>query len=198
MTAGADELLAQQSRDLRAAVLALRSPETAKRAPAPRSSVYGRAAAAVPRDVGERSTRGRLEGRFRTVETSALLPGTSLVLLVVADAGPLAPALRTSLQALVRGGSTVVALGRDVPRDVADPTRPVTVPLRSDDDLAQEWGLVVCGPARRTAFLARTSGDGQWDWLLTQDSVAVHRAASALLERVPFLRLRVPELTAGR
>lgn len=180
---------------LRAAVQALRSPQAAKRAPAPTSSVYERAARAVPADVGDPSTRDRLERRARLVEGTATLPGTSLVLAVLPDAGPLPPAMRASLQSVVRRGAVVVALGRDVPRDVpAGRQRPLTVPLRPDDDLAREWALVVTGPARRTAFLARVRPDGVWDWLVTEDAVAVHRAASALLERVTFLRLRVPEL----
>ena len=41
---------------LRQAVLALRAPQAAKRAPAPTSSVFGRALAAVPGDVVRLST----------------------------------------------------------------------------------------------------------------------------------------------
>jgi hypothetical protein len=70
------------SEQLRAAVLALRAPQAAKRAPAPRSSVYGRAAAAVPADVRQAAPAAVLEARLRTVETSALLPGTRLALVV--------------------------------------------------------------------------------------------------------------------
>ena len=35
------------------------------------------------------------------------------------------------------------------------------VPLRADDSLAGEWGLIACGPARRVAFLARSEPDTQ-------------------------------------
>ena len=57
--------------------------------------------------------------------------------------------------------------------------------------------MVACGPHRRIAFLARQRDDDVWDWLITRDPVAVHRAATALLERVPFLRLRVPPLASA-
>ena len=36
----------------------------------------------------------------------------------------------------------------------------------------------------------------QWRWLVTRDAVAVQRAGTAILERVPFLRLRVPVLAS--
>jgi hypothetical protein len=180
---------------LRAAVQALRSPQVAPRAPAPRSSVFGRAAAAVPDDTHPAADRSVLRARLRSVETSALVPGTSLALLVVPSALAVAELSASYLQ-LARAGATVVVLGPGLPRDVADPTRPLTVPLRKDDALSEEWGLLACGPVRRVAFLARReSGEsGSWRWLVTQDSVAVQRAGTAILERVPFLRLRVPAL----
>lgn len=178
---------------LRAAVQALRAPQAAKRAPAPLSSVYGRAAAAVPDDVHPPAHRSVLEARLRSVETSALLPGTSLALLV-APSLAVAAELAASCTQLVKGGATVVVLGPDLPRSVSDRTRPLTVPLRADDSLAAEWGLLACGPVRRVAFLARREDDEGWRWLVTRDPVAVQRAATAILERVPFLRLRVPVL----
>ncbi|MEX2290202.1 MAG: hypothetical protein WD794_07745 [Mycobacteriales bacterium] len=190
--AGADPALR-----LRAAVQALRAPEAAKRAPAPRSSVFGRAAAAVPADTHPPADRSVLQARIRTVETSALLPGTTLALLVVPNA-LVAADLAASCAQLVRGGATVVVLGPDLPRAVTDRRRPLTVPLRSDDSLSQEWGLLACGPARRVAFLARRE-EGEhdlWRWLVTRDSVAVNRSGTAILDRVPFLRLRVPTLTS--
>ena len=184
---------------LRAAVLALRAPQTAKRAPAPRSSVYGRAAAAVPADVRQPASGGVLEARLRTVETAALLPGTSLALVVSPRRGALPRDPERSCELLARAGATVVALGSELPRRVADRSRPLTVPLRRDDSLADEWAVVACGPHRRVAFLARRREDGEdvWDWLVTRDPVAVHRAGTALLERVPFLRLRVPALAGS-
>lgn len=122
---------AHETQQLRAALLALRAPQGEQRRPAPRSSVYGRVAAAVP----------------------------------------------------------------GMARQVSDAGQPLTLPLRPDDALAEEWALVVCGPQRRLAFLARRRPTGEvWDWLVTQDAVAVQRAATALLERVPFLDLRVPTL----
>jgi len=88
----------------------------------------------------------------------------------------------------------VVALGPDLPRDVpADRSRPLTLPLRKDDALATEWALLALGPQKRVAFLAQRAVDG-WDWMITRDRVAVHRAGTAILERVPHLRLRVPAL----
>lgn len=181
--------------DLRAAVLALRAPAAAKRAPAPRSSVYGRAAAAVPADVRQAATSAVLEARVRTVETSALLPGTALALVVSPTSHALPPDTSRSCELLARAGIPVVTLGPGLPRRVQDRSRPLSVPLRADDSLAQEWAVVACGPHRRLAFLARRRGtDDVWDWLLTRDPVAVHRAGTALLERVPFLRLRVPAL----
>ena len=181
---------------LRAAVLALRAPEAVKRAPAPRSSVFGRAVAAVPDDEQAPASTAVLRARARGVETSALLPGTSLALLVGPERGPLPAELRRSAEQLVRAGAVVVALGSELPRDVAaDLSRPVTIPLRSDDALAQEWAVLVAGPARRVAFLARQEQtDGVWRWLVTRDAVAVQRAGTAILDRVPFLRLRIPSL----
>ena len=182
---------------LRAAVQALRAPQAAKRAPAPRSSVFGRAAAAVPDDTHLPADRSVLQARLRSVETSALLPGTSLALLVVPSAR-VAAELASSCEQMVRGGATVVVLGPDLPRLVSDRSRPLSVPLRADDSLSEEWGLLACGPVRRVAFLARRE-PGQpelWRWLVTRDAVAVHRAGTAILERVPFLRLRVPALKA--
>lgn len=181
---------------LRAAVLALKAPQAAKRAPAPRSSVYGRAAAAVPDDVRQAARSSVLEARLRSVETSALLPGTSMALVVSPSARTLPPDTARSVDLLAGSGCTVLSLGRDLPRAVSDRSRPLSVPLRADDSLEQEWGFVACGPHRRIAFLARrrTPGDDVWDWLVTRDPVAVHRAGTALLERVPFLRLRVPAL----
>ena len=182
---------------LRAAVQALRAPKAAQRAPAPRSSVYGRAAAAVPGDCHAPAERAVLTARLRSVETSALLPGTTLALLVVPSAS-VAAELAASCEQLVQGGATVVVLGPDLPRAVSDRSRPLTVPLRSDDALSLEWGVIACGPVRRVAFLAQRE-DGErdlWRWLVTRDPVAVQRAGTAILERVPFLRLRVPILTS--
>lgn len=183
---------------LRAAVQALRAPQAAKRAPAPRSSVFGRAAAAVPDDAHPPVERAVLAARLRSVETSALLPGTTLALLVVPSLR-VAGELSASCDQLVRGGATVVVLGPDLPRAVSDRSRPLTVPLRADDSLSEEWGLLACGPVRRVAFLARREEppSERWRWLVTRDQVAVHRAGTAILERVPFLRLRVPPLSAS-
>jgi hypothetical protein len=179
---------------LRAAVLALKAPQAAKRAPAPTSSVFGRAARAVPDDVRLRTSREALAASFRNVETSALMRGTTMVLLVNPDPGGLPPALLRTFELLVAAKAVVVALGPDMPRDVpADRSRPLTFPLRSDDDLASEWALLALGPEKRVAFLARRAVDG-WDWMITRDAIAVSRAGTAILERVPHLGLRVPFL----
>jgi hypothetical protein len=181
---------------LRQAVLALRAPQAAKRAPAPTSSVFGRAAAAVPGDAHPPTAQTTLQGRFRSVETSALLPGTSMTMIVVPTVGTVPPQLYRSCEMMVNAGATVVILGKDIPRQVSDHSKPITVPLRADDSLAGEWGLIACGPARRVAFLARREPtlDEMWSWVMTRDAVAVHRAGTAILERVPFLKLRVPAL----
>jgi hypothetical protein len=183
---------------LRAAVQALRAPAAAKRAPAPVSSVFGRAAAAVPDDLHLPAERAVLQARLRSVETSALLPGTTLALLVV-PSPVVAAEVAASCAQLVQGGATVVMLGPDLPRAVSDRSRPLTVPLRTDDSLSSEWALLACGPVRRVAFLARREQDDRelWRWLVTRDSVAVQRAGTAILERVPFLRLRVPALASS-
>lgn len=177
---------------LRAAVRALREPESLRRAPAPTSSVYGRAAAAVPDDVRRPATREALQGRFRTVETSALLAGTSLLLIVLPDPGAASREVMDTAETVVRGGGQVVLMGPSMPRLVG--RQPVSIPLRRDDHLASEWAVLACGPGRRVAFLAQHRGDGLWASVLTWDSVAVQRAGTAILERVPFLRLRVPPL----
>lgn len=180
--------------ELRAALMALKAPKGDERAPAPRSSVYGRAAAAVPGDVRQAAVTDVLTARLGTVETSALLPGTALAL-VVTPVAPLPEAFALTCQLIVDNGATVVALGPELKREVSDRSRPLSVPLRPDDSLSEEWAMVVCGPYRRLAFLARRrTGTDVWDWLVTQDPVAVHRAGTALLERVPFLHLRVPPL----
>ncbi|HWH29861.1 MAG TPA: hypothetical protein VNU26_13025 [Mycobacteriales bacterium] len=179
---------------LRAAVLALKAPQAAKRAPAPRSSVYGRAAAAVPSDVRQAASAAVLAARLRSVETSALLPGTALTLVVSPRPRRLPAETERCCELLTGAGATVVVLGVDLPRRVSDRSAPLSVPLRADDSLRDEWAMVACGPHRRVAFLARRRSDDVWDWLITRDPVAVHRAGTALLERVPFLRLRVPVL----
>jgi hypothetical protein len=187
---------AQEHTDaLRAAVLRLRAPQVSKRAPAPTSSVFGRAAAAVPGDVRPSTSREALGARFRNVETTALMSGTSMVLVVLPDEGPVAASLMRSLELLVAAKAVVVALGPDLPRDVPnDRSRPLTLPLRQGDALYSEWALLALGPAKRVAFLARRRPDDSWDWMITRDQVAVHRAGTAILDRVPFLGLRVPVL----
>jgi hypothetical protein len=189
VTSGAEE----HAERLRAALLALKAPQAAKRAPAPTSSVFGRAARAVPDDVRTRVSREALRAKFRNVETSALMSGTTMVLLVTPDPGDVADEIRRSLELLVAAKAVVVALGPDMPRRV-DRNGVMTLPLRADDDLGSEWALLALGPRKRVAFLARQEADG-WDWMTTRDPVAVHRAGTAILERVPHLRLRVPTLS---
>ncbi len=178
---------------LRAAVLRLRAPEASKRAPAPTSSVYGRAAAAVPADVRPPANRLDLQSRIRNVETTALMAGTTMALVVLPEPGDVPAALRHSLELLVAGGAQAVVLGQSIDRVVgAGQVR--TVPLREDDALRTEWAMLALGPGKRVAFLARRNTGSTWDWMLTRDPVAVQRAGTAILERVPFLRLRVPLL----
>lgn len=165
-----------------------------KRAPAPTSSVYGRAAAAVPADVRPASSREALATRFRNVETTLLMSGTTMALAVLPDAGDVPPPLMRSLELLVAGGGKAVVLGRETPRAI-EPGAVMTLPLRTDDDLDREWALLALGPRKRVAFLARRRDEDElWDWMVTRDEVAVQRAGTAILERVPFLRLRVPLL----
>lgn len=190
--------------ELRAALFALRQPKAAQRAAAPRASVHGRAARAAPADVGPGAPRASLLGRFRSAEADAVLRGTSLVLAVVPERGPVSAALLRALSVCVQAGGNALVLGPDVPRDVplgldvgrGAVDRPLTVPLRLDDPLDQEWALIAAGPRRRVAFTARLREPGVdlWDWSLSRDPVAVQRAGSAILERVPFLRLRFPLL----
>ncbi len=181
--------------ELRAAVLKLKAPQASKRAPAPTSSVFGRAAAAVPGDVRPPTTRDALDARFRNVETSALMSGTTMALVVLPDPGAVPASLLRGLNLLVAAKAVAVVLGPDVPRDLApDRARPITLPLRADDALCSEWALLALGPTRRVAFLARRREDDQWDWMVTRDPVAVGRAGTAILERLTFLRLRVPVL----
>lgn len=180
---------------MRAALLAMKSPEAPNRSAAPNSSVYGRAAAAVPKDVHPAVQRSVVAARMSSVVAQALLPGTSLVLVVVPGRQAVLEAL-PHCRRLVASGAVAVLLGPDLPRAVDDRSQVLTVPLRADDSLSTEWGLIACGPARRVALLANddVSARDSWLWLSTRDSVAVHRAATAILERVPFLHLRVPPL----
>lgn len=186
--------LGEDTDRLRAAVRALRQPESRKRAPAPTSSVYKRAVAAAPDGVRTGQTREALRGRFRTVETAALMAGTELLLVVLPDEGSPPRDVMDTARTVVAGGGQTVLLGPSTPRQVKH--APLTVPLRHDDLLASEWAIVACSPIRRVAFLAQCVGPDAWDSLLTRDPVAVHRAASAILDRVPFLRLRVPPLSS--
>ena len=180
---------------LRAALLKLKTPEAARRGPTPTSSVFGRAAAAVPGDVRPAGSRAALDTRFRNVETTALMSGTTMVLSVLPDKGAIPDAFLRSLALVTAAGGVVVVLGRGLDRDVPDDgSRPRTVPLRADDDLSSEWALLALGPRKRVAFLARRRTAESWDWMITRDPVAVQRAGTAILERVPFLRLRVPVL----
>ncbi len=178
---------------LRAAVLRLRAPEVSKRAPAPTSSVYGRAAAAVPADVRPPASAHVLQTKVRNVETTALMAGTTMALVVLPDPGETPPSLRHSLDLLVAGGAEVLVLGQSIARAVT-PGQVRTVPLRGDDALVAEWAMIALGPDKRVAFLARRRDPHEWDWIVTRDAVAVQRAGTAILERVPFLRLRVPLL----
>lgn len=183
----------QAAEHLRASVLRLKAPQAAQRAPAPVSSVYGRAAAACPDDVRTAASREALDARFRNVETTAMMSGTTMALVVLPDPGSVPARLLHGLQLLVVSGAQVLVLGPDLPRSIG-PGAPVVLPLRSDDALSDEWALLACGPTKRAAFLARRRPDGSWSWLLTRDAVAVHRAGTAILERAPFLRLHVPPL----
>jgi hypothetical protein len=180
---------------LRSALQALKPPEVANRSAAPVSSVFGRAAAAVPSDVHPAVARSTVNARMSGVVASALLPGTTLVLVVAPD--PVAQSEAAAQgERLLASGAVVVMLGPDLARQVEDRSRVLTIPLRTDDSLSQEWALITCGPARRMAVLAQREADREdaWCWLSTQDTVAVHRAGTAILERVPFLRLFVPAL----
>ncbi len=180
---------------LRSALQALKPPEVANRSAAPVSSVFVRAAAAVPADAHPPVPRGTVVARMSGVVASALLPGTTVVLVVAPDAAAQAEAAAHG-ERLLASGAVVVMLGPDLPRRVEDRSRVLTVPLRTDDSLSQEWALITCGPARRMAVLAQREPDREdaWSWLSTRDTVAVHRAGTAILERVPFLRLFVPAL----
>jgi hypothetical protein len=186
-----------ESERLRLAVRALQIPSAAHRAAAPRSSVYSRAAAAVPDEVRGPFDREALTRRFRTVETSVLLPGTSLLLHVLPDRGDAPAEFVRTATTLAGSGARAVLLGAEMPRHVPRGAEPATIPLRRDDPLAGEWALVACGPAKRVAFLARETAPGQWMAVLTRDALAVQRAATGILERVPFLSLRVPALTTA-
>ena len=146
---------------LRAAVLKLRAPEVSKRAPAPTSSVYGRAAAAVPADVRPPADRAALLARYRNIETSALMSGTTMALVVHPDEGELPSDLLASLRLLVASKAQVVVLGSSVPRSV-DPGTVRTVPLRKGDALGNEWALLALGPTKRVAFLARRRPGAGW------------------------------------
>ena len=180
---------------MRAALQALKPPEAFSRSAAPVSSVFGRAAAAVPDDAHPAVTRDVVAQRIASLVTQLLLPGTTLVLMVVPDQRAATEAAAQGSR-LVDRGAVVVVLGPDLPRAVTDRTRVLTVPLRADDSLSAEWGVIACGPARRAALLAHedSAGSGSWLWLSTRDGIAVHRAGTAVLERVPFLRLFVTPL----
>jgi hypothetical protein len=118
-----------------------------------------------------------------------------MALFVLPTPGSPPPTLLRTAQLLDVAGADVVLLGPELPRQVR-PGRPRTVPLRPDDGLHGEEGLIACGATRRVAFLARREpgDDDLWSWLITRDPVAVHRAGTAILDRVPFLQLRIPSL----
>ncbi|MCW2715176.1 MAG: hypothetical protein JWN88_2223 [Frankiales bacterium] len=181
---------------MRAALSALKPPVPFSRSAAPVSSVFGRAAAAVPDDAHP-AVGGEVVGqRIESLVTQLLLPGTALVLMVVPHRRAAAEAVGHGSR-LVDRGAVVVVLGPDLPRAVTDRSKVLTVPLRADDSLSSEWGVIACGPTRRAALLAHEDrlGSGSWLWLSTRDSVAVHRAGTAVLERVPFLHLFITPLS---
>ena len=180
---------------MRAALKALKPRDPFVRTAAPVSSVYGRAAAAVPDDAHPAVARDVVAVKTASLVGQLLLPGTTLVLMVVPNQKAAGEAMAHGSR-LVDKGAVVVLLGPDLPRAVSDRSKVLTVPLRADDSLSAEWGLIACGPARRVALLAQedAEGSGGWLWLSTRDSVAVHRAGTAVLERVPFLQLFVTPL----
>ena len=66
------------------------------------------AVAAVPADAHPPTPRTTLQARFRSVETSALLPGTAMCLVVLPTVGVIPPSLLRSCEMMVNAGATVV------------------------------------------------------------------------------------------
>ena len=106
----------------------------------------------LPGDTHSPVDRTVLTARLRSVETSALLPGTTLALMVVPSPA-VAADLAASCDQLVRGGATVVLLGPDLPRRVSDRSQPLTVPLRPTTPSPTSGA---CSPA------ARRGGSRSW------------------------------------
>jgi hypothetical protein len=181
--------------ELRAAVLALKAPQAPSepRRPRPRSTAAPRPAVPGRRPAG-RDCRGAAT-RLRSVETSALLPGTTLALVVSPQPRRLPQDIARSCEQLVAARSTVVVLGPDLPRAGHRPQPAADDPAaqrRLAERRVGDGGLRT--PPAGGLPRPRREGTDVWDWLVTRDAVAVHRAGTALLERVPFLRLRVPAL----
>jgi hypothetical protein len=182
---------------LRAAVLALRSPQAAQRSPTPTSSPYRRARATIGFPDIEWASEEALIIRAHTVETFALQPGTTLAVFLLPGGDAARLSLLRTAEAAASAGVTSVVLGHGLGRFVASsPAQgPSRVPLRPDDPIGHEWAMACCGPGGRAAFLAvEEPSRGEWEWLLTRDPVAAGRATSCLLERAPHLRLRLPPL----
>ncbi|MCW2622321.1 MAG: hypothetical protein JWL64_1923, partial [Frankiales bacterium] len=114
-----------------------RRPGWAHRAPAPRSSIYARAAGVVPGEVHGPVDTESLSRRFRGLEPAVRLPTTSLLLVLLPDNGPPPAGQLRMARDVAQLGARVVVLGpttstRSLPHD---PREPATVPRRPDDPL---------------------------------------------------------------
>lgn len=141
-------------------------------------------------------TKRQLLAASREVERAALTERPSLVLVTFQDKRHLTAPSRDSYAALARRGARVYAFARSLVSDYRPASAALaTVALLSRDPLVLEWDIVVLGPHRSLAFVARdldadtpVAGadlDRRFSWTRTEDPELVTAAAAALLARVP-------------
>lgn len=166
------------------------APASAARQPSPYDSVAAGLTVA-------RATKRQLLSVSRTIEAQAqaLRDSASTVLVTFQDRRHVTSATRASYARLTRRGTRVIIFARGLTSDYSpDSDGLLHVALTAADPLALEWDIVVRGPAP-FALLARDLDPGTavtgadmnrpFGWVRTTDPDAVHRAAQALLLRVP-------------
>jgi EAL domain-containing protein (putative c-di-GMP-specific phosphodiesterase class I) len=135
------------------------------------------------------STKLLLVQISKQLEREALRLGeTCLVAATFQEARHFTPGTTERYAALAGSLGFVAVLGQGLPAEPLSGVRGADI--RADDDIAQEWDLVVLGPHFSAALLARDLGDEgsdrerRFEYALTYDRSTVIRAAEALLDRV--------------
>ncbi len=135
------------------------------------------------------STKPLLVEISKQLEREALRLGeTCLVAATFQRAEHVTPATTRRYAALADTVGFVAVLGQGLSTEPLPGVRGAHID--ADDDIAEEWDLVVLAPHFSAALLARDLGDDgadrerRFDYVLTYDRATVVRAAAALLDRV--------------